>query len=46
VNIVKLLIAKGAKTNMKMSDGTDALKAAESNGYNEVVEILKAAGAR
>jgi len=32
--------------NLKMSDGSDALNTAETNGHNEVVEILKAAGAR
>jgi ankyrin repeat protein len=46
VNIVNILIAKGADVNLKMSDGSDAIKTAESNGHREIAEILKAAGAR
>jgi ankyrin repeat protein len=42
----KLLIEKGAEVNAVRKDGGTALKSASSKGYTEIVNLLKAKGAR
>jgi len=42
VEIVKLLLANGAKSNVKDDKGFTALKHAELSNASETVEILKA----
>ena len=43
---VKELIAAGADVNAKDDDGWTALMYAAEKGYTEIIEILKAAGAK
>ena len=45
VELVKYLIRKGANVNHKSAEGSSALYLAKQNGYKEVVNILKKAGA-
>ncbi len=45
VELVKYLIRKGANVNHKSSEGSSALYLAKQNGYKEIVNILKKAGA-
>jgi len=45
-NIVKLLLGKGADVNAKAKDGWTALMIASRKGHQEVVNLLKAHGAR
>lgn len=40
-----MLINVGVDVDARFEDGTTVLKLAMENGYTEVVEILKAAGA-
>jgi ankyrin repeat protein len=44
--IVKLLLQKGADVNAKDQDGWTALKRAQERGAKEIVEMLKAHGAK
>lgn len=44
--IVKCLIENGADVNIKNNEGKTALDLAEENGYEEIAEILKNAGAK
>lgn len=46
VNVVKTLLAKGADPNEKMNDGATALKIATENNDQEMIKLLKAAGAK
>ena len=46
IDIVKLLLDKGADVNAKSKDGDTALKAASVKGHTEIVELLKAHGAK
>ncbi len=46
VDVVKLLLAKGADINAKTKGGQTALMAASSGGHQEVVNLLKAHGAK
>jgi hypothetical protein len=43
---VKLLLEKGANVNDKDSTGKSLLRSAQENGYAEVVQMLKKAGAK
>jgi ankyrin repeat protein len=44
--VVKLLLEKGAEVNAKDSDGWTALKRAQKRGDTQIVELLKAHGAK
>jgi ankyrin repeat protein len=44
--IVKMLLRAGADVNMKAVEGETALSVAKEEGHSEVVQLLKAAGAR
>jgi ankyrin repeat protein len=46
VDLVKLLIEKGADVNSKSSGGDTALKVAKKEGQTQIVELLKAHGAK
>lgn len=46
IEVVKLLLAKGADVNAKNKSGRAALMYASEKGYTEIVKILKAAGAK
>jgi ankyrin repeat protein len=46
VDLVKLLLAKGANINAKSDDGATALKLAISNGKPEVEKLLWENGAQ
>lgn len=46
VHFVRLLIREGADVNAALGTGWTALKGAERGGHTEVIQILKAAGAR
>jgi ankyrin repeat protein len=43
---VKLLLDMGADVNAKRQDGWTALKLAQKSGSTEIVELLKAHGAK
>ncbi len=43
--VVQMLLKVGADVNAMNSNGSNALKEAETNGYAKIVELLKAAGA-
>ncbi len=45
-NVVKQLLAKRADVNEKTNGGVTALWIATHEGHNDIVNILKAAGAR
>ena len=45
IDVVELLLAKGAKVNAKMNNGATALMMASQEGHKDVVELLLAAGA-
>ena len=44
--VVKVLLDKGADVNVKDISGRTALKYAESKDHQDVIELLKKAGAR
>jgi len=44
--VVKLLLEKGADIHTKDKCGLTALKRAQDFGYKEIVELLKAHGAK
>ncbi len=44
--LIKLLLAKGADINATNKYGETALSVATKNGYHNVVEVLKARGAK
>jgi uncharacterized protein len=43
---VKFLLDKGADVNVQTQDGRTAMKLAQERGYKEIVELLKAHGAK
>jgi len=45
LDMVKLLLVRGANVNVKNSDGTTALKLASGGGYTEIVKLLLDRGA-
>ena len=45
IDIVRLLIDKGADVNAKAKNGDTALKLAKTKGHTRIVEFLKAQGA-
>ena len=46
IDVVRMLIAAGADVNAKAKDGWTPLEAATMIGDEEIVELLKRAGAR
>jgi ankyrin repeat protein len=44
--IVKMLLSKGADPNIKMMDGSTALKIAQEGDYQEIVKLLSTGGAK
>jgi ankyrin repeat protein len=44
MEIVKLLLERGADINAKSDDGTTALKLADGNGKTDVAALLRARG--
>jgi ankyrin repeat protein len=46
VDIVKSLLERKADINLKDANGDTALKLAEKNNYNEIIKLLKEAGAK
>jgi len=46
LDIVELLLAKGADVNEKSTGGRTSLEIASIKGYTKIVEILRRAGAR
>jgi ankyrin repeat protein len=46
LDIVKLLIEKGADVKAKDNSGSTALMIASKNGHTQIVEFLKAHGAK
>jgi uncharacterized protein len=46
VEVVKLLLQKGADVNAKTRDGETALKVVQKTGTKEIVEMLQTYGAR
>jgi ankyrin repeat protein len=46
IDIVTLLLDRGANINAKSADGTTALKLADGNGKTEVAALLHARGAQ
>ncbi len=46
IDTVKMLLEKGADPNAKSKDGDTALKAASLKGRTQIVELLKAHGAK
>ena len=46
LEVVKYLIDKGADVNSKPMNGFTALKMAQMRGHEEMVELLKAHGAK
>ncbi len=46
VDIVRVLLAKGADANLRSHHGATALSIAERNGYGDIVDALQGAGAR
>ena len=44
--VVKLLIEKGADINARDNSGRTALMIASKNGHTQIVELLKAHGAK
>jgi len=45
ITTVKALLTKCADVNVKYKDGVTALMAAAAKGHNEIVRLLKRAGA-
>jgi ankyrin repeat protein len=43
---VKSLLERKADINLKDANGDTALKLAEKNNYNEIIKLLKEAGAK
>lgn len=46
VEIVRVLLAKGADANLRSHHGATALSIAERNGYADIIDALRSAGAR
>jgi ankyrin repeat protein len=46
INIVELLLKRGADIDIKASDGRTALAIASKNGHKNIEELLKDAGAK
>lgn len=46
LEITRLLLAKGADSNMRSHHGATALSIAERNGYADIIDALRGAGAR
>ncbi len=46
VEIVRALLAKGADSNLRSHHGATALSIAERNGYADIIDALRGAGAR